>query len=226
MIINLIQFKRGSKAALERELQEVNNKRPASGEPIFEIDSGSLKIGDGVHDYKDLTYIGGNGGSSGGNDSRFLIQDPVAGQILIYDDNSGKWINKSLADETTITYLSEKGITLKNYENAANGQMLVKDSVQGLRWLDPVSTDLLDAKVLQAEQARVDAQTYANAASNKAVEASMAASDANTAAYNAQHIIDYELPKAIDKKMQFMPIAEYNAMTTIVKDCFYFLTLE
>lgn len=226
MIINLIQFKRGSKAALERELQEVNNKRPASGEPIFEIDSGSLKIGDGVHDYKDLTYIGGNGGSSGGNDNRFLIQDPVAGQILIYDDNSGKWINKSLADETTITYLSEKGIALKNYENATNGQMLVKDSVQGLRWLDPVSTDLLDAKVLQAEQARADAQTYANAASNKAVEASMAASDANTAAYNAQHIIDYELPKAIDKKMQFMSIAEYNAMTTIVKDCFYFLTLE
>lgn len=226
MTINLIQFKRGSKAALERELQGVNNKRPASGEPIFEIDSGSLKIGDGVHDYKDLKYIGGNGGSSGGDDNRFIIQDPVAGQILIYDDNSGKWINKSLADETTITYLSEKGITLKNYENATNGQMLVKDSVQGLRWLDPVSTELLDAKVLQAEQARTDAQTYANTASNKAVEASMAASDANTAAYNAQHIIDYELPEAIDKKMQFMPISEYNAMTTIVKDCFYFLTLE
>lgn len=224
MTIKLIQFKRGAGAALKRELRG-DAKRPASGEPIFEIDSNSLKIGDGVHDYADLPYISGSGGS-GGPDDRFVIKDPVANQILIYDETSYKWINKDLADNSTLEYLAEKGLTLKNFEAAKQGQIATKDSIQGLVWTDPVSTELLDTKVAQAEQARDAAQTHANTAGTKAVDAALAASEANTSAYNAQHIVEYELPAAIGKKLQFMPIADYNALPQITKDCFYFLTLN
>ena len=224
MTIKLIQFKRGAGAALKRELRG-DAKRPASGEPIFEIDSNSLKIGDGVHDYADLPYISGSG-DSGGPDDRFVIKDPVANQILIYDETSYKWINKDLADNSTLEYLAEKGLALKNFETARQGQIATKDSIQGLVWTDPVSTELLDTKVAQAEQARDAAQTHANTAGTKAVDAALAANEANTSAYNAQHIVEYELPAAIDKKLQFMPIADYNALPQITKDCFYFLTLN
>lgn len=50
-----IQFKRGTAARLY-ELNPVI----AEGEPIFEYDTGKLKIGDGVHlNYNDLPYYSG-----------------------------------------------------------------------------------------------------------------------------------------------------------------------
>lgn len=51
-----IQFKRGTAARLY-EL----NPTIAEGEPIFEYDTGKLKIGDGVHtNYNDLPYYSGD----------------------------------------------------------------------------------------------------------------------------------------------------------------------
>ena len=55
-IIQKIQLKRGAKNILELVLK--NSNRPASGEPIYELDTGRLKIGDGISDYKDLAYFG------------------------------------------------------------------------------------------------------------------------------------------------------------------------
>ena len=55
-VIQKIQLKRGTKNVLELVLK--NSNRPASGEPIYELDSGKLKIGDGIHDYADLAYFG------------------------------------------------------------------------------------------------------------------------------------------------------------------------
>ena len=55
-IIQKIQLKRGAKNILELVLK--NSNRPASGEPIYELDTGRLKIGDGIHDYADLAYFG------------------------------------------------------------------------------------------------------------------------------------------------------------------------
>lgn len=56
-IITSIQFKRGTKIALEREL--VDSRKPSKGEPIWELDTNKLKIGDGVNDYIDLDYLSG-----------------------------------------------------------------------------------------------------------------------------------------------------------------------
>ena len=55
-VIQKIQLKRGAKNILELVLK--NSNRPASGEPIYELDTGKLKIGDGIHDYADLAYFG------------------------------------------------------------------------------------------------------------------------------------------------------------------------
>ena len=55
-VIQKIQLKRGTKNILELVLK--NSNRPASGEPIYELDTGKLKIGDGIHDYADLAYFG------------------------------------------------------------------------------------------------------------------------------------------------------------------------
>ena len=55
-VIQQIQLKRGAKNVLDLVLK--NSNRPASGEPIYELDTGRLKIGDGISDYKDLAYFG------------------------------------------------------------------------------------------------------------------------------------------------------------------------
>lgn len=58
-VISTIQFKRGRAEALNKW-----TTIPLVGEPIFDIDNSILKIGDGVHLYKDLLPLGG-GGSGG-----------------------------------------------------------------------------------------------------------------------------------------------------------------
>lgn len=53
----IIKLKRGLKARLEATLIGAN--KPQRGEPIWEIDTNKLKIGDGTNNYADLPYIGG-----------------------------------------------------------------------------------------------------------------------------------------------------------------------
>lgn len=53
--IKSIQFKRGTKLALETVL--IGEKKPLAGEPCWENDTNKLKIGDGVHNYGDLPYL-------------------------------------------------------------------------------------------------------------------------------------------------------------------------
>lgn len=60
MTQQIIKLKRGLKAKLEEVL--VGEFKPQQGEPIFEIDTNKLKIGDGVNNYAALPYIGGDGG--------------------------------------------------------------------------------------------------------------------------------------------------------------------
>lgn len=55
-----IQFKRGIKSLLEARL--TGDNKPLEGEPVYELDTGKLKIGDGLHNYVDLPYISGGGG--------------------------------------------------------------------------------------------------------------------------------------------------------------------
>ena len=70
--------------------------------------------------------------------------------------------------------------------------MLVKDSILGLTWIDPVS----DAQLQQAVAA---AERSANAAANQATAAGNSAIDANTAAKTAQRINEQTLKQINDK---------------------------
>jgi len=56
-IITSIQLKRGEKTALNQVL--VGTKKPLKGEPVWETDTNRMKIGDGINNYIDLPYFGG-----------------------------------------------------------------------------------------------------------------------------------------------------------------------
>jgi len=56
-VITSIQFKRGREEALDKW-----TAIPLAGEPIFDLDNSILKIGDGIHTYRELKAIGGEGG--------------------------------------------------------------------------------------------------------------------------------------------------------------------
>lgn len=56
--ITSIQFKRGTKKALEAKL--IGDKKPLYGEPVWETDTNRLKIGDGKNNYVDLPYLEGS----------------------------------------------------------------------------------------------------------------------------------------------------------------------
>jgi hypothetical protein len=45
----------------------INNPTPSAGEPCFEIDTGKLKIGDGITAYNSLPYQGGTSDTAGGS---------------------------------------------------------------------------------------------------------------------------------------------------------------
>ena len=81
--IKTIQFKRGLKAVLEMKLTQSALGIPLAGEPIFETDTGKLKIGDGIKPYAELPYIAG--GSVEGIPN-FIIQDPLSNQVLLLLD--------------------------------------------------------------------------------------------------------------------------------------------
>ena len=79
MRIEVIQLKRGEKKVLEAVLR--GERKPADGEPIFEIDTGKLKFGDGQHNYDELEYF---------KAKDIEIAGSLDGQILIYNESLDK----------------------------------------------------------------------------------------------------------------------------------------
>ena len=198
--IKTIQFKRGKKAILEARLIAEDLGVPKASEPIHEYDTGNLKIGDGITPYKDLPYFGGSGSSE---DSRFVIQDPLSGQVLLYDEKLGKWVNKDLADEESIIYLAARGLTIKGYDDATQGQMLVKDNVKGITWVDQPNLSQMQSFVSAAQTAANNASSYAVQAGNEAVKATTAAGQAER--------INQQTMNWVNDKFWWGTRAEYDA---------------
>ena len=218
--IKNIQFKRGKKAVLEEKLVAGKLGVPKSGEPIYETDTRKLKIGDGVTSYKDLPYFGGNG--SDVDIPNFIIQDPLDNnQILLYDETLQAWVNKDLADDESIVYLTERGLTIKGYDEAEQGYMLVKDSEKGLTWVEPVDITQLNNAVAAAETAKTDAKSYAQTAGNSAAQASQAAGNAEA--------INKTTMRWVNEKFWWGSLEEYNteiAENGLNPGTFYFVTPE
>lgn len=210
--ISTIQFKRGTKTALINNLKAGKLGVLAQGEPAYELDTGGLKVGDGQTDYEQLAYING-----GGKESKFVIHDPVANQVLLYDADLGKWVNKDLADTNSIIYLNSLGLTLKGYANAEQGQMLVKDAANGLAWVDPISTAQLDAAVTSAAQHAYDAGIASTSANNSAAKAEIAAGNADR--------INQQTMRWVNNKFWWGTEEEYNALEEIYEGTIYFVQL-
>jgi hypothetical protein len=211
-----IQFKRGKKAVLENQLVESKLGVPKDGEPIYETDTGKLKIGDGKTAYIDLEYYA--------DTPKFIIQDPLSNQILLYDETLQAWVNKDLADTESIIYLAERGLTIKGYDEAKQGQMLVKDSVEGLTWVDPPS--IADINTMNSIAAR--AETAETGALNARTEAITAATNAEKSAQTADRI-NQQTMNWVNNKFWWGTAAEYKAEITangLNPEAFYFLKIS
>ena len=151
MRIEVVQLKRGNKAALEAVLR--GERKPADGEPIFEIDTGKLKFGDGQHDYVDLGYFGAD---------NIEITGSLDGQILIYNKSLDKWEPKNIADNQSIEY-STDGLQIAGFgEDKQGAGPIVNDG--RIIWKQAITDETLDAKVNLAKEAADHAgQSAANA---------------------------------------------------------------
>ena len=151
MRIEVVQLKRGNKAALETVLR--GERKPADGEPIFEIDTGKLKFGDGQHNYIDLEYF---------RTGDVEIVGSLDGQILIYNKSLDKWEPKAFADDKSIEY-SDDGLQIVGFGPDKQGAgPIVNDG--RIIWKQAVTDDVWDAKVNIANEAAYSAgQSAANA---------------------------------------------------------------
>lgn len=151
MRIEVIQLKRGNKAALEAVLR--GERKPADGEPIFEIDTGKLKFGDGQRDYVDLEYF---------KAKDIEIEGSLDGQILIYNESLDKWEPKNLADNQSIEY-SNDGLQIAGFGPDKQGAGPIVNEGR-IIWKQAVTDDVLEAKVAIANEAAYRAgQSEANA---------------------------------------------------------------
>ena len=151
MRIEVIQLKRGNKDALETVLR--GERKPADGEPIFEIDTGKLKFGDGQHNYDELEYF---------KAKDIEIAESLNGQILIYNEPSGKWEPKAFADNKSIEYL-DGGLQIAGFGEDKQGAGPIVNEGR-IIWKQAITDETLDAKVAIANEAAYSAgQSAANA---------------------------------------------------------------
>ena len=90
----MIQFLRGTQTQLNSSSQVF-----AAGQPIFESDSGQLKIGNGSSRYSSLPYVGANQGSS--SSSKFVVVDDRTRYIDVTDSFRILYRVASIVSETT-----------------------------------------------------------------------------------------------------------------------------
>ena len=165
MRIEVIQLKRGEKKALEAVLR--GERKPADGEPIFEIDTGKLKFGDGQRDYVDLEYF---------KAKDIEIEGSLDGQILIYNESLDKWEPKAFADNQSIEY-STDGLQIAGFSKDKQGAgPIVNDG--RITWKQAVTDETLDAKVNLANEAAHSAEQFAANALRDAGLAQQAAGQA------------------------------------------------
>jgi len=189
--IDVVQLKRGNKADLERVLRGI--LKPADGEPIFEIDTGKLKFGDGIHNYVDLEYF---------RTGDIQVADALNGQILTYDAAQAKWVASKFADNKSIEY-TENGLQIAGFNTPAAqqgyGPIVNEDTIN---WQKVVTDETLNAKVQQADSA-------AYQAGQAAASAFSSAENANRSAGQAEQFRD-ATAQLINDKFWFGTRAEYE----------------
>ena len=172
MRIEVIQLKRGNKEVLEAVLR--GERKPADGEPIFEIDTGKLKFGDGQHNYDELEYF---------KAKDIEIAGSLDGQILIYNESLDKWEPKNLADNQSIEY-TQDGLRIAGFGPDKQGASPVVNVVNNkgeIVWKQAITDETLDAKVNLANEAAHSAEQFAANALQAAGDAKQYAGQAEQA---------------------------------------------
>ena len=169
MRTEVVQLKRDNKATLEAVLR--GESKPADGEPIFEIDTGRLKFGDGQRDYIDLKYFGADD---------IEITGSLDGQILIYNKSLDKWEPKNLTDNQSIEY-STDGLQIAGFGPDKQGASPVVNVVNNkgeIVWKQALTDEILETKVEEAQQAADNAKQFASQTLIDACKAEKAAKQA------------------------------------------------
>jgi len=131
--------------------------------------------------------------------------------------NSSNEISVKTDDNSIITTTSDGKLSIKGYENANQGQMLVKDETVGLTWVDPLSPQELHEAVAQATAQATIAGQEATKAGNSAVAA-------DTSAQTAERI-NQQTMNWVNNKFWWGTLEEYNALEEINEGTFYFIQL-
>ena len=149
---------------------------------------------------------------AGGGSIPAEIEDPSNRDVLLYDEDSEVWKNYKLVDDNSLIYLNENGgLSIKHYDEARQGQMLVKDENEGLYWVDPVSDQSLQEAVNRANESAVRASNSAIAAGNFAADAAASVVEAQAAA------------QQVEGKFWYGTIEEYNALPEIHSSTIYII---
>ena len=82
VIKSIIQFRRATTA----EWEQYKTVVPAAGEPCFDTDLGTLKIGNGVKTYEQLSVIGGQGTASVSADGKSIVVSNGVFKLAGFDD--------------------------------------------------------------------------------------------------------------------------------------------
>jgi len=124
----------------------------------------------------------------------------------------------NLADNKSTIYLDEnEHLSIKGYNEATQGQMLVKDMVDGLTWVKPLDSSQLDQAVAAATAQATQAGVYATQAGNSATAA-------DTSAQTAERINEQTMAW-VNNKFWWGDLDEYNALESLTEGTFYFVQL-
>lgn len=123
-----------------------------------------------------------------------------------------------LADNKSTIYLDEdEHLSIKGYNEATQGQMLVKDKERGLAWVNPISDTSVQNAVAAAENSMNQAGNYATSAGNFAINAENSAEVAER--------INQQTMNFVNEKFWWGTLEEYNNLEEIKEGTFYFLQI-
>lgn len=119
----VLLFKKGTKAELE-----ASSSIPREGEPIFETDTGRLKVGDGVSAYANLSYVdkvqvvSDIGPESGDNPASAAAVYTYGQSIKNYAD--GRFVTQNSAISNALLRIDEAEANAKAYTNKVKTDIL------------------------------------------------------------------------------------------------------
>ena len=147
-----IQFRRDTTANWE----QYKNIVPAAGEPCFDIELGTLKIGDGVKTYEELTPIGDVGAVSVSTDGLSIVLDNNTMKLVGFDaadvgaqprkgeDGKLEWVIPTSIDDIKTDVENLKEIISPSTE----GSIPLLDRIQSLEEkVDGEADGSIDAKI-------------------------------------------------------------------------------